>query len=293
MPVAVGARRYVTLGPDPIQYPVGVEQAAVYEIRGPDGIRAVINNPNDRDFVGYLLEPPSGLERAGVRENADTLAGADGGLHGDFLYDRLAFTLHGFIYPDPQATSFLRQSKVLRATNAMRADATLLWTPAENSIPVQVRFRQQQPTRITQRRPKEFLIAGVSEDPGIYSQALNTTQLLYGAGTSVTATNNGTAQTWPVLTLYGPWTNPTVANSSFGGQLDLTTTIPDGHHLTIDTSPKARSIMLDDTTNTYSALVFATSQWFALEAGDNTITADTTGMGAGASLTVDWRDRWG
>src|SRR5213080_746959 len=171
-----------------IANPIGVQHGLPYVITGPDGTRAVLNDTTDADFVGFL-NPDSGggvtgLERAGVRENADVLPEADGGVHGPFRYDRLAFTLQGLIPPDSPAgadTWLGRQAKLLKATNAMRADATLAWTPSE-APPVRVLFRQQQPTRITGRRPKTFLVAGVSEDPNAYSQGLNSAILNPSAG---------------------------------------------------------------------------------------------------------------
>src|SRR4051794_1807505 len=124
---------------------LGVEFGAVYAITGPDGTRAVFNDPLSPDFAGYLTGDGAvtGLERAGVRESADSLAEADGGVHGNFYRDRLAFTLAGIVAVD-DAASPQAQDRILRSTNAMRQDAVLEWWPTTIDEGVQVLFREQQ-----------------------------------------------------------------------------------------------------------------------------------------------------
>lgn len=82
---------------------IGVEQGAKYELIGPDGTRAVFNDPGDIDHVGFLTAVPSGLDSPEVRESADVLVEADGGVHGDFWFGRRPFTLEGLIDPTPAA----------------------------------------------------------------------------------------------------------------------------------------------------------------------------------------------
>lgn len=279
-------RRFAAAAPESILYPVGVEQGAVYSIISPGGSRAVINDPNDRDFVGYLTEPPSGLDGATVRESADSLPEGDGGIHGAFYEDRMPFTLSGLVYPDAGA-SVLRQEKLKRACKALRSDGQLLWTPSVALIPVRVLFRSPNPPRITDRRPKKFLISGVSAQPWIESQDLQTS-VFSAAGT---ATNKGGGVAWPVLTVYGPRTNPVIANSTFGGSLSFAINLAtSADYLVIDTNPLRRSVTLNTGANRYSTLNFATANWFGLGPGDNALTI--AGAGAGL-LTVDWRHTWG
>lgn len=315
---------FLAPGPDTFANPIGVEQGAVYVITGPDGTRAVLNDPTDRDFVGYLTEPPSGLERAGVRESADLLPEADGGIHGAFRYDRLSFTLKGVITPALTArdvaageTSDLtvwvrRQAKLMRATDAMLADAYLRWKPSYAPA-VQVAFRQLQPTRITDRRPKSFLVAGVSEDAAVYGQDLKiaqvapssltvaglaspmTSPLSASAGTAglLTITTLGTRPTWPVLTVYGPITNPTITSRRAGLSIVLNYALNAGDYLVLDTNPRQRTIKLNGAASRYSALVFALSSWWPLYPGDNDVVLGAASYSAGASLSVQYRDAWG
>lgn len=303
------------LAPDPtgIRNPLGVEQGAVYTLIGPDGTRAVVNDPSDRDFVGFLDAPPTGLESAGIRENADTLAEADGGIHGTFFDDRRPWTLSGILPPDVGPGTWLqRQAKLKRAARARKADGLLLWTPSE-APPVQVAFREQQATRITGRRPKSFLVTGVCEDPLIYSQALHTVQITpqaagaggftspltsplesaaSQAGTAVAA-NAGDEATWPAIAVYGPCSNPVLVNASTGEAIYLTYSLNAGEYLSIDTDPRRRTVRLNDLTNRYRAYDYSRSSWWALEPGDNTLQIGFATYSAGATVVVQWHDAWG
>lgn len=309
---------FLAPGPEAITAPIGVEQGITYTIIGPDGTRAVINDANDRDWVGTLSSPPTGLERAGIRENAATLPEADGGVHpGPFLYDRLSFTLTGILQPTNSiginTSSWLtRQAKLLRATNAMRADARLLWTPSE-AVPVFINFRQQQPTRITGARPKAFLVQGVAEDPFVYSQELHNAQATLSALTGgglpspltspltssasiagqAIVTNVGSITSWPTLTVYGPITNPSITNFTTGKTIVFAGSLSANDHLSIDTNPRRRSAMLNDAVNFYGNYNFGLSQWWGLEPGANDLRLGATAYSAGASLVVQWRDAWG
>lgn len=295
--------------------PIGVEHGLKYVIVGPDGTRAVINDSTDADFVGFIDVDAggiAGLERAGVREVADQLPEADGGVHGRFLYDRLAFSINVLIPPDVGSTSWLnRQARLKRATDAMAADALLQWTPSE-AVPVQLPFRQQQPTRISGRRPKAGLVVGVAEDPLVLSQAEHVqavaaagalvggfasplaSPLVSGAppaGTMVVS-NAGNAATWPVVRLDGPMTNPVVTFVEAGAVLALTYNLAAGEYLLIDTNPRRRTIKLGGSANRYSALRFAASRWGPLLPGNNNVRLGLDAFSAPAGLQVTWRDAW-
>jgi hypothetical protein len=297
-----------------VTYAIGIEQGAIYEIVGPDGTRAVINDPTDADFVGFLTSPPTGLERAGVRENGEDLPEADGGVHGDFLYGRLTWTLQGVIPPIGSQRSWIeRQDRLLLATDAMRGDAELRWSPSEG-VPVRVLFRQQQPTRITERRPKQFLVAGVCEASGVQAQGLTVATVTPGeavaggpvssplksplGGTSalptgVLATSHGRSVAWPKLTVYGPCVNPTITNATLGRSLVLTYTLNAGEALVIDTEPRNRSVLLNGQANRYSAVNFLTSQWWGIRPGINELRLGLASFGAGCRMDVEFRDTWG
>lgn len=297
--------------------PIGVEHGLTYVITGPDGTRAVLNDPTDPDFVGYITPRDgggiTGLEGAGVREVSDLLPEADGGVHGAFLQDRLSFTIGGSVLPDATVGGswVQRQAKLLLATKALTADATLAWTPSE-APPVQVSFRSAQPTRVTGARPKKFLVAGVCERSVVVSQALNVAALSpSGAvgggfsspatsplGSSATAvgalvvTNAGTGKAWPELTIIGPCANPSIIHQASGLGIFLNYTLTAGESLVIDTDPRKRTVKLGGTANRYSAVDSRTVFW-PLLSGANTLQLGFSSYSAPASLEVRWRDTWG
>ncbi len=297
---------------------VGVEMGAVYELVSlATGARAVINDPGDADFVGYLTEPPSGLERGGVRENAELIAEGDGGVHGAFYRDRLPFTLQGIINPNVEGVSAaLAHDRLLRATRALRTDSVLRWVPSTISEGVEILFREQLPTRITGRRPKSFLVAGVAEDPLIYSRTLRSLLIDPGgqaqaggfsseltspitSGAAIVgqgfAHNDGSGDVWPIIRILGPVANPVVTNATLGLALAFAFTLGAGEELHVETNPRRRRILYGLTggnlVGRYSALNFPASTWWPLvpEANDIRLSSSTLGH----QVILDWRDGWG
>lgn len=300
--------------------PIGVEHGAKYVITGPDGTRAVINDDTDPDYVGFLAPRDgggvSGLERAGVREVSDLLPEADGGVHGIFLRDRLTFTLGGVIPPDSPVTANDgwqgRQSRLLRATDALSGDSVLTWTPS-TAVPVQLAFRAQQPTRITDARPKRFLVSGVSQESGIEAQSPQVVSILASGsggggfsslltsplGSTATVSGSGTCiaigaiPAWPVITIAGPCANPNVINSTTGLGLYFTYSLNAGETLVIDTNPRRRTVKLNGTANRFSAVNWASSTWWPLIPGSNVIQTGYSSFSSPAGVTISWKDAWG
>lgn len=304
--------------------PVGVEIGAKYVIVGPDGTRATFNDPADPDHIGILDgdDGVTGLERAGVRESADELPEADGGVHGPFRYSRLTFTLKGLIDHSNATSGGLyagleeaairahRITRLLRATDAMLADAELAWTPS-SAPAMRVLFRQQQATRITGRRPKAFIVAGVAEQSEAESQTeyavtIDLAALVVGGMASpltsplasssatlsgATANVSGTRETWPVITITGPIVNPVIRSLRYARELRFTYTLAAGESLVIDTDPRRRTIRLNGQTSRFSALDWTASTWFALAPGPNELRASASSLSAGSSILVAWRTR--
>jgi hypothetical protein len=143
---------------------MAVLQGAPYHFQGPDGTYAVLNDPTDPNFVGYLTEPPAGIDGPPIRENAASRVDASGGVHGPFLFDRRPVSLTGIIMPSGvQATDEARQNKLLTATKAMDRDGLLFWTESVRGNVV-LGVRTQQPTKIAGTRPKTFTVSMVSAD---------------------------------------------------------------------------------------------------------------------------------
>lgn len=295
---------------------MAIEVGIPYELIGPDGTRIVFNDSTDADFVG-LLDGESGvtgLDSAEVRESADNIVEGDGGIHGNFFYGRRPVVLSGIIWPDPDmATVVARQEKVERATNALRADATLRWTPS-GSVRRRLLVRRQQPLRITQRRPKAVQIPLVSSRAIIESDALHTSilaisgsaidqgfvfdlafDLYMGGGSaagSITINNAGTADAAPIIRVDGPVTNPILANATTGEELYLTYTLAAGEYLTLDFADDQHTVKFMGTSDRYYAFDPSRSTWWKLKPGNNDVRLRGSSYAAPAQLTVIWRDAW-
>lgn len=297
---------------------MAIEVGIPYELTGPDGTRAVFNDSTDPDFVGLLdgENGVTGLDSAEVRESADNLVEGDGGLHGDFFYGRRPVVLSGIVWPEPDmATVNARMEKIERATNAMRADGTLRWTPS-GSVKRRLLYRRQQPLRQTQRRPKAVQVALVSERSEIESDALHTAilavsgssteqgfgfdvafDLYMGGGSaagSLAITNAGNGPAAPIIRVDGPITNPILANATTGEELRLEYTLATGEFLVLDFSDREHTIKFMGTADRYYALDEAASTWWKLLPGPaiNDVRLRGNAYSSPAAMTVLWRDAW-
>lgn len=118
-----------------------------------------------------------------------------------------------------------------------------------------------------------------------------TPPITFGAvstGGLFTCTNAGTFETWPVIKLTGPVTDPVVYNTTSGEHLAFDITVASGDYLLIDSG--ARTVLLNGTASRYSTLEVG-SNWWPLAAGDNEIryeAATTTS----SNITLTWRSAW-
>jgi hypothetical protein len=300
----------VAAGGTTTSLPIGMEVGIRYSLIGPDGTRASFNDTSDRDFVGYL-EEVTGLDGAEVRESSENIVEGDGAIHSDFFYGRRPVTLSGLV--DPSVFDSTRNEKVtrlLRACDAMRADATLSWQ-ATGGVPVYLNVRRQNPPRVTGGRVKNFQISLVAADPRIYSEQVYSATVnagTYTGGTGLTSplisplqnsldaagsivvNNQGSTSSPGILTIFGPITNPRIINGSTGEQLALTYTLAEGDSLAVDVG--SRTVTLNGSTNRYSALDFPNSIWWELVPGPNAVRLEGSSFTSAASLSIVWRHAW-
>jgi hypothetical protein len=302
---------------------VGPQIETKYVLTGPDGTRAVFNDQLDADYVGHLTDI-TGLDSPEVRENAEDLVQFDGGVHGDFFYGRRPIVMEGITYD--HGTSEERNSRIARlqrASNAMRGDATLTWTP-DGSVPLITRVRRQQPLRVSGGWNKNFQAALVAEDPRIYSADLHTSEVVAGStGTTgfgfnlsfnlvmgiappvgqLIVGNAGNELTYPIYIIYGPGSNPSVTNYTTGEKLTLNAVLDDTDVFVVDMLNRTASMFqrvtvggdtLDPATEVsrYSSVDFYNTQWHGLVPGANDLRLGYYTHSVGAKLRVDWRDAW-
>lgn len=272
-------------------YPTGPESGVVYTIESAEGYQAVLNDPTSPNYAGMLVgeEAVTGLEGAEVRENITDLVEADGGSQGPNWAKPRTFTLKPTVWAATPAARNAMLTRLQRASNAMRSDLTVKFTPS-GSIPQFLTARRAQRPVVTGAFAKQMFLAFTAADPRIYSQAQYASAPIL-TGTPGSLENQGTAEAWPTLRINGPGTNPTV--TGHGVSLSLTTTLTAGQYVDIVTKPGSRSITKSDGSDLYSSLNFLSSAWWGLLPGINSVSiAWASGNTAASTLVVTWRDTW-
>ena len=132
---------------------------------------AVLNDPADPDFCGYLDgdEAISGIDSPEIRDSYADLVEQDGGIGATNFYSRRPIVMNGKVLPISAADRNAKLGKLMAATEARSADGTLSWTPTGGE-PVFVKFRRQLPFRAKGGFNKDFQIGIVCNDPRIYTK---------------------------------------------------------------------------------------------------------------------------
>lgn len=107
---------------------------------------------------------------------------------------------------------------------------------------------------------------------------------------SVTITNTGDVDAWPVITALGPGTDLTVTNLTTGLAWHLTGNIAAGSTLIADHRPGRKSVRLDGV-NVFGRLTDESMLW-PLVAGANRVSIGFAGGTSASSVTFTWRNRW-
>ena len=149
---------------------IASEASIPYTFVGPTGVRAVLNDPTDPDFCGYLdgEEALTGIDSPEVRDSFAEYAEKEGALAGTNWRGRRPITMSGRVIPTSAANRNLKLGKLEAATAAFASDGTLSWTPSGGE-PVFLKFRRQLPFRTKGGFNKEFQIGLVANDPRIFT----------------------------------------------------------------------------------------------------------------------------
>ena len=254
------------------EFYIAPEASIKYTFVGPSGARAVLNDPSDPDFCGYLdgEEAITGIDSPEIRDSYTDLADTDGGMGGTNFYSRRPIVMNGKVFPTSAADRNTKLGKLMAATDARYADGTLTWTPTSGE-PVFVKFRRQLPFRAKGGFNKEFQIGIVCADPRIYTLR---------AFTSYSETNgNSTAQDFRRFT-YASGSNTLFASR----QLYL----PPGTWrivLPVRSSVAARTITasLSNSTGTPTPLTLSTSWQYVVQ---TRVTANAANVATDLSLTL-------
>ena len=150
---------------------IAPEASIKYTLTNPSGVRAVLNDPSDPDFCGYLdgEEAITGIDSPEIRDSYADLADNDGGVAGTNFYARRPIVMNGRIIPTSAADRNAKLGKLMEATDSRFADGELSWTPTGGEE-VFLKVRRQLPFRAKGGFNKEFQIGLVANDPRIYTR---------------------------------------------------------------------------------------------------------------------------
>ena len=102
---------------------------------------------------------------------------------------------------------------------------------------------------------------------------------------TLSMSNTGTADTWPVFTFVGPLTLPMLTNTGTGQQLAYSGTLLAGDSLVITTNPFGRSVLLSGSDR---FTLMTAAAWFPIPPASSVTVALAASAGSG-SLSASWR----
>lgn len=252
---------------------------------------------------GYYLTDVTGMGAA-VRSSSSPRPQADGAIVYDAFRGELAPVLQGYIKcaqpGDSEATALAARSALiddLRAAvySLMREDGLLRFTPSGESERQLMGVRQLERPDIAgnQGLVKQFSIMLITGDPIAYAAGTASTVQRTNTGT-VAAVNSGNVPTLPVIRVEGPWTSSSsivVTNTTTGLSWTVTgTSASDGDYIEAD--HKAETLVNASGASYLQYLEPASSEFFPLEPGSNTISLAGSGMTSSTTFTVTWRHGW-
>ena len=263
---------------------MSVQNDIAYVFQSPEGVRAVLNDKADPDFVGIVdveAGGVSGVEGAAVRTAIEEIVEGHGAILNPFYYGARSMTWAVIFTPDPSPTLNAKIDQLEMATDAMADDGTVSWAES-GSFTVEAKFRRELPWRVTGARPKRTLLGLVS---GLwYVRSAAEHSVAVGAGSTAVVAAAGKSGYLPRVVVNGPRTNPVIRNDTTGEELRLNITLAAGQTLDVDFD---KHTVFQGATNRYSA-VDPTSTWWSLRRGNNVVrNGGAAGTGA---MTLFWRD---
>jgi hypothetical protein len=131
-----------------------------------------------------------------------------------------------------------------------------------------------------------YAVAGTSFFPIPPMQLYNSNKFQAGGGATIV--NGGDVRTWPIITITGPGSNPSITNSANGKTIAFNTTLAAGQVLIIDTSPLKKTVVNGQGVNRFPSLTPASSL-FPLEVGNNTVSISYNSANTYSSISFSYK----
>lgn len=258
-----------------------------------------------------IISEIQGLEFPEIRAENNTKSGADGIYISNIYTGERRITLNGHLFNAVDAASFVAIRQALAAACRPRRDG--------NDLPIQrvLRFQDMDNNEyrvlgqvINAKMPlkyvtnAEYQIDFLAETFAIESYtAQNVTLQTYsgggfvlpvvfpmvfgaGSGGERTVANNGDAEAYPVITVYGSITNPRIENLTTGKFISLNLSLANGEYIIIDMANK--TILQGGVTNKI-AYKSDDSKFWALAGGENIIRLTSSTSGEPGYCVITYR----
>lgn len=258
----------------------------------------------------YVVKVPiEGLEYPEIRLSKYSRVGEYGAIVPNILYNGRQITLSGYVLASTSA-AYEAARRGLEGALAISKDsnnkvsaATLKFTTMDDlALQCDVHVKNFQ-MRINNIIGGEFFLDLYAPDYQLYSQTLSSVTLSRtvgggatlpwilpiilsaSSGGTATATNNGTAESFPTVTITGPMTNPIIINSTLNRYIQLNLAINTGEQVVIDM--KNKTILKDGQSVIQNKV--AGSQFWWLNPGANLLQVQSSSGSDVGSVQVNYR----
>lgn len=298
-------------------FPFSAEQGAglaalVYPTMTLGGL-AFNTGMTDTNGVGWLVNQIDGWDYATLRET-NTGRSHDDGIYNDpAFFGQRSLVLHGYVVSLSAQAVMAAREQLHAALNVTRSLTPFV---VNESPPKMCMVRQAGGSKDAWvpdfgGMALQFQLALLAPDPRKYDPAptvAGTTQPTGGSGVSwplawplawgaantggvVVATNNGTMESRPRISINGPCINPVIENRTTGQTLTFATQILGNETLTIDLA--SRAVLVDGTVPRRGAITSTPDQWWTLVPGPNEIHFSTgDGVNTGAAMSLSYSSAW-
>lgn len=207
---------------------------------------------------------------------------ADGGVHGDVFFGPRTITIEGDIdAPDHESFADLVE-EVGAVLTRPRRDLLVVDESVHLGLVRQVEVVRLRPPMITQLGTRHAVFTVTLEAAShLRVDDAEQSAAITAAGTAMQ--NIGNANSFPVVSLVGPLTNPGLTWP--GGAWTYNATIPSGTTITVEMDRRR----VRNFANTAHSRNVVSGSWLALPPGTTTVTRTGTGSG---SITAKWRSTW-
>lgn len=264
---------------------------------------------NESENKGYITGKIEGLGPPSIRASRGSYAGRSGGYSGKRLWDPRLVTVSGLLIADTViemqahraywSDVFARLDDLYLLIDYENGNQYLIFCSIDGSPSLD--YVPLDPLRAP------FTVSMLADDPVIYDNtsghaiSVNLARTVGGGITwplvwpavwaagagSTTVNNDGTVPISPVIALTGSMTNPILSNETTGEFISLPSfTAPAGSVVKVD----LRSEFITLNGGNISGLKSATSEWWSLQTGPNTIKLSTSDVADTVSGVMVWRN---